>query len=48
MAGPTIQQDLFSILTRFRLHKYVITADIEKMYRQVWIKPEDRKYQNIL
>lgn len=48
MAGPTIQQDLFSILIRFRLHKYVITADIEKMYRQVFIKPEDRKYQNIL
>lgn len=31
--GPTIQGDLFTILTRFRTHNYVLSADIEKMYR---------------
>ncbi|XP_063979920.1 uncharacterized protein LOC135163945 [Diachasmimorpha longicaudata] len=48
MVGPTIQDDIFSLLTRFRFHKYVLTGDIEKMYRQFLIKPEDRKYQKIL
>ena len=29
--GPTIQDDIVSHLLRFRTHKYVISADIEKM-----------------
>ncbi|XP_076678236.1 uncharacterized protein LOC143374185 [Andrena cerasifolii] len=48
MVGPTIQDDLVSIITRFRLHKYVLTADIAKMYRQVDLRAVDRKYQRIL
>lgn len=39
--GPTVQEDIFSILVRFRKHKYVITADIEKMFRQIMVAPED-------
>ena len=35
MVGPTIQQDLTSILIRFREHQILITADIIKMYRQI-------------
>ncbi|XP_078049863.1 uncharacterized protein LOC144476616 [Augochlora pura] len=46
--GPKIQDDLFHILLRFRTHQYVITGDIEKMYRQFLLCPEDRKYQQIL
>lgn len=34
MVGPVIQNDLFSILIRFRQHAYVVSANIEKMYRQ--------------
>ncbi|XP_026462793.1 uncharacterized protein LOC113365450 [Ctenocephalides felis] len=45
--GPTIQKDIFSILLRFRRHKYALTADIEKMYRQVIIHKDDRKFQRI-
>ncbi|XP_071640886.1 uncharacterized protein [Temnothorax longispinosus] len=37
MVGPTLQQDLFMILLRFRTFAYVITADITQMYRQVLI-----------
>ncbi|XP_024875128.1 uncharacterized protein LOC112456671 [Temnothorax curvispinosus] len=37
MVGPTLQQDLFMILLRFRTFVYVITADITQMYRQVLI-----------
>ncbi|XP_063990952.1 uncharacterized protein LOC135169656 [Diachasmimorpha longicaudata] len=46
--GPTIQDDIFSLLLRFRLYPYVLTGDIEKMYRQVLVRPEDRKFQRIL
>lgn len=46
--GPTIQPELFTQLLKFRLHNYVIMGDIEKMYRQIYIKDEDRKYQKIL
>lgn len=48
MVGPTIQERLFSHLIRFRTYHYVITADIEKMYRQVLIHEDDRRYQMIL
>nr|XP_044249370.1 uncharacterized protein LOC123002807 [Drosophila takahashii] len=47
-AGPTVQSELFAILLRFRTHKYVFTADIEKMYRQVWIHPDDQYHQLIV
>lgn len=47
LTGPVTQQDLFSIITRFLLHK-VYTADIEKMFRQVFISKDDRQYQKIL
>ncbi|XP_037928768.1 uncharacterized protein LOC119663185 [Teleopsis dalmanni] len=46
--GPTIQDDLFAILTRFRLSKFVFTADIEKMYRQIMVDQDDRRFQLIL
>lgn len=46
--GPSIQDDLFAILLRFRIPRFVFTADVEKMYRQVWVSEEDRKYQLIL
>ncbi|CAG9126253.1 unnamed protein product [Plutella xylostella] len=46
--GPAIQGDLFSILLRFRQHKYVACADVEKMYRQVLIDPSQRDLQLIL
>lgn len=48
LVGPTIQNDLFTIALRFRIHRYVLTADIEKMYRQVNVNLEDTNYQRIL
>lgn len=47
LTGPTIQDKLFFHLLRFRTYRYVITADIEKMYRQV-LHEDDRRYQRIL
>ncbi|XP_018406350.1 PREDICTED: uncharacterized protein LOC108782552, partial [Cyphomyrmex costatus] len=47
LAGPTIQDDLFSILARFRNFEYVVTADIRKMYRQVLVDESQRHLQRI-
>ncbi|XP_017485587.1 PREDICTED: uncharacterized protein LOC108374125 [Rhagoletis zephyria] len=48
LVGPTIQRDLFTILIQFRRYKIGFIGDIEKMYRQVLIHPDDRSYQRIL
>ncbi|XP_033314632.1 uncharacterized protein LOC117213390 [Bombus bifarius] len=45
---PKVQEDLFDILMRFRSHQFVLTGDIEKMYRQILVRPEDQKYQLLL
>lgn len=46
--GFTVQSELFDILLRFRSFAYVLTSDIEKMYRQVRINPTQTYLQNIL
>lgn len=46
--GPTIQQDLLYILLRFRKHQYVLTADIQKMYRQILLQKDQRDLQKII
>jgi hypothetical protein len=48
MVGPKLQNDLFDIIIRFRTHQYVFTADINKMYRQIIVADQHRKYQTIL
>ncbi|XP_011171522.2 uncharacterized protein LOC105204159 [Solenopsis invicta] len=46
--GPTIQPELFEVVLRFRQHRYVLTGDIERMYRQIYIDPQQRNLQRIL
>jgi hypothetical protein len=48
LVGAKLQQDLISILTRFRTFQYVLNADITKMYRQIQIHPEHADYQRII
>ncbi|XP_073941239.1 uncharacterized protein [Choristoneura fumiferana] len=48
MVGPVVQDSLFNILLRFRQYKYIISGDVEKMYRQVRIRESDRDMQLIL
>ncbi|XP_045777393.1 uncharacterized protein LOC123875556 isoform X2 [Maniola jurtina] len=48
MVGPTIQDDLLSILLRFRCHKIILAGDVEKMYRNVVVHPDDRHLQQII
>ncbi|XP_065076229.1 uncharacterized protein LOC135699811 [Ochlerotatus camptorhynchus] len=37
MVGPTVQNDLVSIHLKFRTFQYAVSADVPKMYRQVWM-----------
>jgi len=46
--GPTVQQDLYSIVLRFRTHQVCFTSDIAKMYRQIKVHPQDQNLQRIL
>ncbi|GFU85142.1 integrase catalytic domain-containing protein [Trichonephila clavipes] len=46
--GGLVQGDLFSIMVRFRKHKYAFTTDIEKMFRMINIHPEQTCLQGIL
>lgn len=46
--GPKLQQDLSQILLRWRKHRYVMSADIEKMYRAIKMHPDDQQFQRIL
>lgn len=47
LPGPKLQKDICSILISFRLHAIVICADIKMMYRQILVRPEDRRHQHI-
>ncbi|XP_030023064.2 uncharacterized protein LOC115442195 [Manduca sexta] len=48
LVGPNVQSSLFSILIRARQYKYLLTGDIEKMYRQIELDERDRNLQLIL
>lgn len=48
LVGPTIQEDLYILLLKFRLYQFAISADIVKMFRQVLIHEDDRSFQSIL
>ncbi|XP_018375476.1 PREDICTED: uncharacterized protein LOC108769146 [Trachymyrmex cornetzi] len=46
--GPVVQQDLASTLMRFRYYQYVISTDIVKMYRQIFVDQSQTSLQRIL
>jgi len=46
--GYQVQEPLLDIILRFRLHKYVISADITKFYRQILVDERDQPYQCIV
>jgi len=48
VTGPKLQTEIGDVLLRSRLHKFVFTADITKMYRQIRLLEQDRVYQHIL
>lgn len=48
LPGEKLQCDLGEIILRFRLHRFAITADIIKMFRQIAIDKSQWDYQRIL
>ncbi|XP_077280500.1 uncharacterized protein LOC143907531 [Temnothorax americanus] len=48
LVGANLLPALVDVLIRWRWHRYAFVTDIEKMYRQILIHPDDRKYQCIL
>lgn len=47
LKGPVIQDELLSLLLRFRKHKIALVADIEKMYRQIRLHQDDSPLQRV-
>lgn len=45
--GPKIQDDLSTILLRWRKYPVAVTSDVEKMYRQILVHPNDQHMQHI-
>lgn len=48
LPGPRLQDDLSTIVMRWRKHCIVFTADIQRMYRQIIIDEPDADYQRIV
>ena len=48
LVSPVVQQDLISIILRFRTFAYAFTADIVKMYRQILVCSSQTRLQRIL
>ncbi|GBL77118.1 hypothetical protein AVEN_97348-1 [Araneus ventricosus] len=47
MKGDVIE-DVFQTISRFRRHKFAFTTDIQKMYRQILIDPDQQDLQRIV
>ncbi|XP_070075664.1 uncharacterized protein [Drosophila takahashii] len=45
---PSIQRDLFSVCLRFPMYKFAFSADIVKMFRQIWVNEKHRNFQKIV
>ena len=48
MVGPKTQDNLLDIILRFRFFPIVLSADIEKMYRQVALQQPDKDFHRLL
>lgn len=46
--GPNLQRDLQSLIIRWRQYQFAFTADLEKMFRQIWLHEQDQNLQMIL
>ncbi|GFX58443.1 integrase catalytic domain-containing protein [Trichonephila clavipes] len=43
-----VKEDVFETISRFRRHKFAFTTDIQKMYKQILINPDQQELQRII
>lgn len=48
LTGPVLQDNLIDIILHFRFYQIALTADLQKMYRQILVHPDDCDLQRIL
>ncbi|XP_052737821.1 uncharacterized protein LOC128198126 [Bicyclus anynana] len=48
LVGPQLQDDMRSLILRWRMKRVCFVADIQKMYRQILVTKEDSNLQRIL
>ena len=48
LAAPDLLASLMGILARIRDNRYALSADIEEMFLQVEVRPEDQKFLRFL
>ncbi|XP_025997854.2 uncharacterized protein LOC113006136 [Solenopsis invicta] len=48
LVGPVLQDNLIDIVLRFRFSEIALTADLQKMFRQILVHISDRDAQRIL
>ena len=46
--GPKLQNSLFAVLTRFRRESVALMCDVQEMYLQIELKPEEKPYMRFL
>lgn len=47
-SGPNLQKNLMSLILNWRRYKFVLTADVEKMFRMIMVRKTDRHLQSII
>lgn len=46
--GPNLQKDILTLLINWRTYRYVFTADVEKLYRFIWLNEKQQHLQTII
>ena len=46
--GPKTQDNFFDIVLRLRLYRYILSADVKMMFRQINVHEEQRKFPKII
>lgn len=46
--GPNLQKDIQDLILKWRTYQYVFTADIEKIFRCIWLDEEQQNLQKII
>lgn len=46
--GPNLQKDMLTLIINWRVHRYALTADVEKMYRNIMLHDDQQHLQTVL